>query len=446
MKEQRFLLLFVVLLLCTSIISCSPGHLGGNEIAFVRAGQLWTIDPDGANAYMIVAQATPVIGYSWSPTHQLLAFRTLDADYARTSSGKHLVINAMTQMPGDTPSDLNTVGIDGGVPIPIVFSSPDVMHSNAWWNTNGNRLLYREEPTNTTQSPSDALWWVSQNDQPGGIARKLLPASLSIPSISPDSSLVSGIATSSLFTTTLSGTSTRLLPTIPSPDHILPAPLERALWQPAHTTPGILYAVEQPSPAPKTNGAASLTIALLLRQADGQVTTLTTCACAQFAWSPNGDMALYSSGTGFTVLNIQDLSTFSLAGETGSVPYWSPDSRFLLLDGQHTLTLVDIAQRRQQSLLNDGSGENSTQEQAAPVTALLQPAPNSLWSADSHHFLFLTKGRLLWQGQSMSAGNGLYTVTIDTSGQAQSAPALIDRGNDTQAGWSFEDANTSFLF
>src|SRR6266702_3705845 len=203
MKPQRIMIL--LLLLTPGLSSCSSGHLGSNEIAFVRDGHLWTIDPDGANAFEIINQAAPVIGYSWSPNHQLLVFRTLDAGYAKTSAGKHLVVNQLTGVPGDLPGNLNTVGIDGGTPIPIIISGSDVQHSNAWWNPAGNRLLYREETTGATTSPDTVLWWVSQNDQPVGIARKLLPRTFSIPSIAPDNSWAIGNSVHGLFTTTLSG-------------------------------------------------------------------------------------------------------------------------------------------------------------------------------------------------------------------------------------------------
>ena len=61
MKHQRLFIL--VLLLFASLVACSPGHVGGNEIAFLRDGQLWTIDPDGANAFEIAGDNPAVIGY-----------------------------------------------------------------------------------------------------------------------------------------------------------------------------------------------------------------------------------------------------------------------------------------------------------------------------------------------------------------------------------------------
>jgi hypothetical protein len=78
--------------------------------------------------------------------------------------------------------------------------------------------------------------------------------------------------------------------------------------------------------------------------------------------------------------------------------------------------------------------------------ALLQPISNSNWAPDSRQFLFLTRDRLSWQGKNLNSGNGLYTVSIDDQGELQGSPAVIDSGNISQAGWTYEDPNTSFLF
>lgn len=446
MKTQHIVVL--LLLLATSLVSCSSGHLGSNEIAFVRDGRLWTIDPNGANAFEIVNQAVPVIGYSWSPNHQLLVFRTLDASFAKTAAGKHLAINPLTGVPGDLPGDLNTVGIDGGTPIPIIISGSNVQHSNAWWNTTGNRLLYREEPTGATTSPDTVLWWVSQNDQPVGIARKLLPGTFSIPSLASSSSMAIGNTERGIFTTTIAGTNMQYVVRDALPGHPLPASLERILWQPAHQNPSILYAITGSPTKSASFGTTTptITVQLVLRDTNGQTRVLTNCSCTQFAWSPDGNSILYSTGSSYTVLKLRDGASVSIAGEDGSVPYWSPDSQFLLLDGLHTLTMVDIAKNQQQVLLSDTTGSGAPASSLPGVNALLQPALNSPWAADSRHFLFLTRDRLKWQGEQLGSGKGLYTVSIDSSGRPQGKPVVVDTGNDSQAGWTFEDANTSFLF
>ena len=452
MKSKLTICLLLLLLILSSLAACSPGHAGGNEIAFVRDGHIWTIDPDGANAYEIVSQSTPVVGYSWSPNHQLLAFRTLDESFAKTAAAGHLASNPMTQLPGDAPSTLNTVGIDGGFPISIISADASVAYSNAWWDADGNRLLYREESVSPPPDPDTVLWWVSQSDQPNGIARKLLPGSFSIPSLSSANQQAIGNSRSGLFTTTLAGTDLRYLLHGPLPGHPLPATLERVLWQPAQQNPAILYAIV---PTGQAFNAPPDTVQLVLHTPDGHITTLTTCTCTQFTWSPDGRHILYSTGPTYSVLNLDGSLLYRFPAETGSVPYWSPDGQFLLLDGLHTLLLVRPAAKQSRVLLSDGSqpepatGTGNTSagaSTAGSVDALLQPASNSPWAADSRHLLFLTRARLLWQGKTLSAGKGLYTVAIDDRGNTQGAPTLVDSGNDIQAGWTYENPNTSFLF
>ncbi len=449
MKQQRAFVICIILpLLLAALAACSPGHTGGNEVAFIRNGQLWTMDPDGANAFAIVGNNPAVLGYGWSPTHRILTFRTIDPTFATTTAGKHLAINPLTGLAGDVPGTLNTVGIDGGVPIPIVLSSPDVQYSNAWWNSAGNRLLYREAYSGD-HNPNTMQWWVAQDDQPAAIARKSLPNSFSIPSLSSNNSTAIGNSTAGIFTTAIDGTNTHYLTHTQLAGHPLPATLERVLWQPDHANPLFLYAIENTSsPIPATN-KQQLTVQLVMSDMNGRTTIITTCHCQQFAWSPDGNTILYSTGSTDTVYDIQKATSFSIVAENGSVPYWSPDSHFLLLDGLHTLSLVNLASQQQQLLLSDGTPSTSTDTSSASqltVNALVQPVSNSVWSADSRQFLFLTRGRLLWQGKALSAGKGLYTISINDNGQPQGSPTSVDTGNDTQVGWTYEDPNTSFVF
>src|SRR5690242_13064115 len=101
MKQRRLWLACVLLTLF--IAACSPGHSGGNEIAFVRDGHLWTVDPNGANAFEVESDTAPVIGYAWSPDHQIFVFRELDSHYAATPAGQRLQTNPLTGLPGDLP-------------------------------------------------------------------------------------------------------------------------------------------------------------------------------------------------------------------------------------------------------------------------------------------------------------------------------------------------------
>ena len=445
MKWARTLLAFALILTLLGMLAlaaCSAGDVGSEEIAFVRNGNIWTIDPNGANAFQAVMPGIPLLGYGLSPDHRIFVFRALDASFAKTPAGAHPAFNPLTGLAGDAPSSLNTVGIDGGTPIPIISSNPDLARSNAWWSPNSSRLLYREGADPTLAAPDLVTWIVSQNDQPAGIARKTLPGSFSIPSISPDSSMAIGNSRQGIFTTTLAGANLTFVQRGTLPGHPLPASLERVLWQPAHQNPALLYAVRSGG---QTNGQE--TFALVLHMANGQTRLLANCACRQFAWSPDGNQILYSTAQGYTVLNIQSGASFHFEAEHGAVPYWSPDSRALLLDGLHTLTLVRVSARQTQVLLSDGNQPLMTDGLLPDPTAFLQPVENSLWNVDGRRFVLVTRGRTLWQREPLSSGNGLYLITLNGQDEPQAVPQVVDRnGQDTQPGWSYENPNTSFLF
>src|SRR5258708_13017502 len=120
MRRQPIIIL--LLLLLPALVACGPGHLGGNEIAFVRDGRLWTIDPDGTNAFEVVSDGPPVIGYGWSPNHQIFAFRTLDSSFANAAAARHIAGNPIPDLTADIPSLLNTPRLPRASPIPITPS------------------------------------------------------------------------------------------------------------------------------------------------------------------------------------------------------------------------------------------------------------------------------------------------------------------------------------
>src|SRR5260370_10118196 len=343
-RKLSALCLIILSLLLADLEACSPGHVGSNEIAFLRDGHLWTIDPDGANAFEVAAGDTPGVGYGWSPDHRMLVFRTLDGTFASTPAAKKISSDPITGLIGDLPGDLNTIGLDGGSPIPITLSRSDVQYSNAWWNNTGTRLLYREELISTTYNPDTVHWWISQNDRPARLARKPLPDSFSIPSLAPVDSMTIGNSRQGLFTTTIAGTNIQFISTGALPGHPLFAALERVLWQPSHQHPAILYAIAG-TPA-RANGSISIkgtdratiraltatplhsrpyrdrislvTVQLILRPMKCHITTLALCSCTQFAWSPDGRHILYSTHSNYTILNIDGSGLFTLPGGDAS--------------------------------------------------------------------------------------------------------------------------------
>jgi hypothetical protein len=443
------LLILILLVLSSILAACSPGSTGSSLIGFVRDGTLWTVDPNGANAFAIVGSGPRVIDFSWSPTHQLLAYRTLDPDFAKSVEGRLLKLSPLSGSPGDVPGELNTLGVDGGTPLPLAFSSPKIRYSDPTWINNGSRLLYRVTPLNPAGSFQGINWYISQNDQPGGIARKPLPASYAFPSSSYESANyhVLGYNDNGVFSSTLDGKQVNTIAETTLAGHPLPATLERILWRPGQKDQEFLYAETVPTFAPQVGDA--LVVQLVLRSLTGKRTALTSCQCKQFAWSPDGRYVLFGTDQGYSLLNVQTKAIWEVPVYEQSIPYWSPDGQFLLIDGEHTLQLLTPASKQQQILLSDGHTNQSPPENLSALPspeALLNAVSNSPWSTDSRHLLFLTRDRVQWQGQALTTGPGLYTATVNDKGQIQDRPALTAQGKITQAGWTYQDANTSFLY
>ncbi len=429
---KAFRLFFCLLLLCLNLAACAPGHSGDNLVAFVRAGQLWTSDPNGTNASAIVQQDQPVLSFSWSPTHQLLTFRTLDSSFST---------NQIPPNTPDLPSAIQTVGVDGGSPVTLIEGQKGFQHSNAFWSSDGNRLIYRESSYPNT-NPDAVLWWLSQNDQPSGIARHLLPSSLSLPSINTTQkrTLLSTPATG-IYITDLTGQHLQSLLPGPLPGHPLSASLERALWQPATLNPAVLYATEALQHA--SNSDAPLKIHLVLHLSQHRERTLSTCTCTQFDWSPDGKSILTADGKTFTILDTTGQIRLTVQAEPQSIPSWSPDGRFLLLDSSQALSLVNLQNGQVQRLLGSLPATEPTSPRYG-VNTLLQPTPNSPWSPDGHSFLFLTHGRTSWG--KVKLNEGLFTASLDANGRIQHLPVMIAQGKITQMGWSYQAAESSFLY
>src|SRR5579859_1894999 len=91
-----------VALLLSLLLSGCALHPGGDEIAFLSGGQLWTVNRDGTT--LVRAAGGGVVSFAWSPDHHQLVYRTV------SRAGLAPAI-----LPGpDVPGSLDVVGVDGG--------------------------------------------------------------------------------------------------------------------------------------------------------------------------------------------------------------------------------------------------------------------------------------------------------------------------------------------
>ena len=95
------------ILLALPLTACAP-HGGGDVVAFLRGGALWTVNPDGTDAQAIATGN--IVGVAWSPDHHQLVLRY---------GGKAVPPPSETLSAPDAPSLLGVIGVDGGAVVPI---------------------------------------------------------------------------------------------------------------------------------------------------------------------------------------------------------------------------------------------------------------------------------------------------------------------------------------
>ena len=161
------------LALLSALLAGCAFHPGGEQIAWQVGDQLWVANPDGSNARQIAPR--DVAGYSWSPDHHELAFR-----YGVSASPPPA--GAPWAAP-ETASEIAVGSVNGGQATQITPTGGGLVRSDAWWNPNGARLLYREYGSGAALA---AVYFDSQNDQPVGIARKVVLDAAALPTLSPD--------------------------------------------------------------------------------------------------------------------------------------------------------------------------------------------------------------------------------------------------------------------
>jgi hypothetical protein len=418
--------LMTVLLTCASLLLLLAGcglHNGGEELAFLRGDQLWTIQSDGSSP-TAVTQAN-VAGFAWSPDHHQLVFR-----YGSTVATLPQPPGASTLGLPDTPGNLAILSVNGGYALQITPQQAGSIRSDPWWDANGNRLVYRE---GLVASPQPPTYIVSQADQPVGIARKAALETTTFPAITPDGTRLAVLAPTGAVLIEAPGQSGTTLAqgallTLPGTGR--PA---RILWQPGHDA--VLYAVADP-------GGVALRLTDLH---DGTRTIATTPALLDVAFSPDGSLILVRTPAAFELWSVAHpgapLYSWPEADPL-ALPWWSPNGHSLLVQDATGWTLVNVAKRSAKPLVR----------YPAPIVAgnavtSWNTTSNSPWSPDGTHFAFVAPAGSTWLGRTLpaprSAATGLYVAAAGAS--ASSLPALFDSGPDRAPSWSALDPATTFL-
>jgi hypothetical protein len=400
--------------------ACAPGKSGDESLAFIRNFGLWRIQSDGSVLFQIAGKY--VTGFAWSPDHHQLV--------ARFAANTSIPVSAdplVGDIP-DTQSVLGIVSIDSGNILSITPASNGyTSHSDAWWDANGNRLIYREG------SLTQPTWYLSQADQPSGIARKAISTTIAIPTASADGSQIAAIDDiGNLVVGSPSGGRRSLLANLPA---TLPSgwPM-RLLWQPHHQA--ILFAA---SPDPDTT-------MLKLVHLDGTMQNIGTYpAMRQYIWSPDGERVLIQNSSGFVVHTLSGGEDLTWAADADALPWWSPDGKWLMVRSARNLVLVNVIKRTVQPL---ATFDGESPEILSP-DRLSHPVTGNPWSGDSRRFALIASGgmwinnaQLKTHADTHSQATGLYI--IDTH-NLQRPPQLIDWGEHTSISWSTPDASSQFL-
>jgi hypothetical protein len=394
-------------------------HSGGDTIAYLRGGQLWSVNPDGTGATALAGGG--VVGFAWSPDHHQLVFRTTTG-----------TLPAFSQQaaPPDAPGALNVTSADGGGTVTITPVSAGLARGDAWWDASGNRLVYREG----LPGGSVPIYVLSQSDQPVGIARLFLQGAGGLPAPAPDGTQAAWVDVTGGLHLGKPGASGQVIAT----GALLTVPEgrpARLLWQPGHHA--LLYDAQ--------NGGGQIKLVLTDLSGHGQ-TVGTAAGLLDNAFSPDGSLLLVHTGAAFAVWRVGAAPAAVVYSWSESDPdalaWWSPDGRAILVRDQAGLELADLGARATRPLLATPAPV------AAPGTpapaAAWQPLVSSPWSADSTRIVFTDPGSGLWQGRALpsaSSGGGLYVAA--SSGSA--APQLLVSGVVAWPGWSVLDPSASLL-
>jgi len=407
-----------VALLLALVAGCAY-HPGGDALAFLRDGHLYTIQPDGANLHQIAGGG--IVSYSWSPSRQQLVYRT--ASPFPSSLGLSPLENAP-----DLSGNLSVVSVNGGSTLPITPDAASLVRSDAWWSADGNRLLYAERFPTTDALDSATEYVVSQADQPVGIASKSISDAATLPALSADGAQVARTNAQGDLLLGAPGTSgksvaSNVLRQLPDTSRV-----GRVLWRP-HTD-DLLYAT----------AAENNAVQLALHEGTGATRPLgAVTGILDVCFSPDGAWLLVRTTERFTVWDVRSPGSAHYEwanSDQTAIPYWSPDSKRLLVFDAAGATLVDLDRRVTTSVLT-----YTQPYQARQATSHWRPAPGSPWSPDGASVTFMAAAGDSWNGARLTAGLYIASIGASVAGNAR----LIDCGADEAPLWSYLDASASFL-
>jgi hypothetical protein len=412
--------LLVVCLAMTLLAGCGLQN-GSETIAFLRGKTLWAINPDGSGLRQL-AQGN-IVSAAWSPDHHQYVMRITQTSAPPTPI-------SLLGAP-DAPGELAVGSVSGGSAVQITPNLTGLARSDAWWNADGNRLLYRESFAGT--GLVGATYVVSQADQPVGIARKPVDENAGLPVLSPDGSRLASLDNKGNVYLGAPGTNgsvivTGALLTMPNSDR--PA---RLLWQPQHDA--LLYLAS----------GAQAKAAIELLPLGGKPHSLgEVSGLLDLSFSPDGSRLLLRTTQGFALWNVAQpgKAVFSWTeADPAALPWWSPAGGRILVQDASGWQLVDIA-RHSISPLITFPGATATDIAKA---GSWHPAAGSPWDATGNRFVFVGTSNALWRGKRLAAPHAgttsLYVADL-ASGQT---PTLIDSGADRMPTWSYLDPSTAFL-
>ncbi len=392
------------------------GNAGGSEIAFLRNSEVYTIQPNGSGLYQVTGKIA--LGFSWSPDHHEMLVRFAGAALPITT------IDPIAQLQADTYATLGIVSIDGGALLGITAFGSIPYRSDGWWDATGNRLIYREGASTLI---------LSQPDQPGGIASKLITNTGGIPAIASNAQAIAfvnpnGVLLAGQAQQTLQTIQTGAATTLPGG---LPA---RVLWRPGHQE--LLYVTKTAQPNQ---------YAFTLTHLTGPAIPLAAVTRPQrYAFSPNGSQLLIQTAAGYEILPLHKDAAdqpiiISLPISQFSDPWWSPNSAAIIIRTTNALYYINSATGAARIVATLPVIPSQTTD-AAPI-----PIPDDPWNADGSAFVFASAGGIWADGQALAVtsqpGTGLYvahTAALNTP------PALIDWGEHGAISWSTPDPNTEF--